>query len=259
MSCSAPEIFSLPFTHVSLYQRGERQKKTTTKKHCASSATGPKPTVWKSDPIKFSSKQASRVFFFFFSPDGTDRRADRSLCRIFWCSRVASRPLPLLLGDTESKGCKSTHFLPPLPSPPLVSLPHLQTQIAAGQSQAFLYAEPVTGVTHHSPRVPSLTSCKARPRSAACMELCDWFATVITIRATVAPAASSLFRARRSPTPPPAASLSLRTLTFLSRCECRPARRVRVCVRAVVNCWLRAYYFKMSPAPALIPVFFGEG
>lgn len=139
----------------------------------------------------------------FFSPDGTDRRADRSLCRIFWCSRVASRPLPLLLGDTESKGCKSTHFLPPLPSPPLVSLPHLQTQIAAGQSQAFLYAEPVTGVTHHSPRVPSLTSCKARPRSAACMELCDWFATVITIRGTVAPAASSLFRARRSPPPPP--------------------------------------------------------
>lgn len=25
------------------------------------------------------------------------------------------------------------------------------------------------------------------------------------------------------------------------------------CVCAIVNCWLRAYYFKMSPAPALIP------
>lgn len=148
--------------------------------HCASNATRPKSTVWKSDLIEFSSKQTFSFFFFFFFL-GTNRQTERSLCRIFWCSRVSSCPLPLLLGDTESKGCKSTYFLP-LPAPPLTSLPHLQTQIAAGQSQAFLYAEPVTGVTHHSPRAPSLTSCKARPRSAACMELCDWFATVITIR-----------------------------------------------------------------------------
>lgn len=84
------------------------------------------------------------------------------------------RPFPLVLRDIESKGCKSTHFLPPFP--------HLQTQIAPGQSQAFLYAEPVTGVTHHSPPVPSLTSSEPHSHSAACMKLCDWFGTVITIR-----------------------------------------------------------------------------
>lgn len=228
---------------MSLHQRGERQKE---RQHCTSSASGPQNLQY-GNQIRVNSPVSKRRVFFpssSFLPIG---RPDRFLCRIFWCSRLASRPLPLLLGDTESKGCKSTHFLPP--SPPIASLPHLQTQIAAGQSQAFLYAEPVTGVTHRSPRVPSLTSCKARPRSAACMEPCDWFATVITIRV---PPASSLSPPRLPPSPSPTARSP-----FLSRCECRGCVRVRV--RATVNRWLRAYYFKMSPAPALIPVFFGEG
>lgn len=61
------------------------------------------------------------------------------LILFLWCSEISS----------QRDANLPTSFLP---------FPHLQTQIAPGQSQVFLYAEPVTGVTHHSPHVPSLTS-----------------------------------------------------------------------------------------------------
>lgn len=137
-----------------------------------------------------------------------------------------------------------TSFLP---------LPHLQTQIAAGQSQAFLYAEPVTGVTHHSPHVPSLTSSKPHSHSDACMKLCDWFGTVLTIQEWCA--GCLLPFACGSLTPPLSFPSLLTYCGCMTVCVCVCV----CCICAIVNCWLQAYYFKMSPAPALIPVFFREG
>lgn len=91
---------------------------------------------------------------------------------------TSSSPLPLVFRDIQSKGCKSTHILPhPSPSP-------ICKQIAPGQSQAFLYAEPVTGVMHCSPRV---TNCSFHNKLQARLSLggtyeakCDWFCTEIT-------------------------------------------------------------------------------
>lgn len=70
------------------------------------------------------------------------------LLLFLWCSEISS----------QRDANLPTSFLP---------FPHLQTQIAPGQSQVFLYAEPVTGVTHHSPHVPSLTSCEPLALSLA--------------------------------------------------------------------------------------------
>lgn len=102
----------------------------------------------------------------------------------FWCFHTApslpsSSSFPSSSSGAQRYRVKGMQIYP-LPS--FIPSPHLQTQIAPGQSQAFLYAEPVTGVTHHSPPVPSLTSCETASHQAACMKLCDWFAMVITIQ-----------------------------------------------------------------------------
>lgn len=133
---------------------GEKDKKNDNKKNTAHQVQ-PGQNLLYGNQIRLNSpasKQAEFFFFFFFSPDGTDRRADRSLCRIFWCSRVASRPLPLLLGDTESKGCKSTHFLPPLPSPRV---------------------PPPSANTDSRGPVPGLSICRTSDRSYASFSPCS--------------------------------------------------------------------------------------
>lgn len=156
----------------------------------------------------------------------------------------SSLPLPLVLRDIESKGCKSTHFLPPIP--------HLQTQIAPGQSQAFIYAEPVTGVMHHSPPV---TNCSLPNKRRASLSLgwmyeavwLVWYGNNNTGIVCWLPPPFRMWIFYRLLSP------SLLTFVGVWVCACC------ICVCVIVDCWLQAYYFKLSPAPALIPVFFREG
>lgn len=85
------------------------------------------------------------------------------------------------------------------------------------------------------------------PLWAARMKLCDWFGTVITILAgCLRPFACGSL-------PPPLFFPSL--LVFSGCMVCTRC----ICVCVISDGWLEAYYFKLSPAPALIPVFFREG
>lgn len=77
----------------------------------------------------------------------------------FWCFHTASL-LSSFLWRLEIRSQRDAN----LPT----SSPHLQTQIAPGRSQAFLYAEPVTGVTHHSPPV---TNCSLPNKPGASLAL----------------------------------------------------------------------------------------
>lgn len=86
-----PTIFSVPLSHVSPASAGRKTKRTAARKHRTSSATGPKSAVWKSDPIKFSSKQAEGFFFLLllFFPSRRHRSAGLTVSSVEYFGPLA--------------------------------------------------------------------------------------------------------------------------------------------------------------------------
>lgn len=108
-------------------------------KHFMSSATVMNTRVCKSDWIKRLHELTSPISKSYWPPV--------FLSILFFGCFFTHRPLPpsFFLWCSEIQSQRYAN-LPTSFSP----LPHLQTQIAQGQSQAFLYAEAVTGVTCYS-------------------------------------------------------------------------------------------------------------
>lgn len=164
----------------------------------------------------------------------------------FHTASPLSRPLPLVLRDIESKGCKSTNFLP--------------------------YPPPSANTDSPGP-VPGLSICRTSDRSYASFSPCS-----LPNKLQASLSLHCMYEAvwlvwyGNNNTDivcwlPPPFCMWIFTASFLLSfaahllCVC-----IYVCVCvcwnsvcATANCWLQAYYFKMSPAPALIPGFFREG